>query len=96
MLQDPEFFGILIGVFGALISLLMLNANASKRANEESRDRTENLLNDESNRRENLTDSAEEIINDRADADIEAIGDTLKTENPEDDVASRWNLEFRQ
>ena len=96
MLQDPEFFGILIGVFGALISLLMLNANASKRANEESRDRTENLLNDESDRRENLTDSAEEIINDRADADIEALGETLDGESPHDDVASRWNLEFRR
>lgn len=95
LIQDPEFFGILIGIFGALMSLLMLNANRSKRQLEESRQRTEKLLNDESEIRENLTDSAEAIINERADADIEAIEDTLDSENPQDAVAARWNLEIK-
>tara|TARA_R110002124_G_scaffold142490_1_gene307268 strand:+ start:106 stop:402 length:297 start_codon:yes stop_codon:yes gene_type:complete len=95
LLQDPEFFGILIGIFGALVSLLMLNANRSKQQIEESRQRTEKLLNDESEIRENLTDSAEAIINDRADADIEAIGETLEATNPHDAVAARWNLEIK-
>ena len=95
LLQDPEFFGILLGIFGALISLLMLNANRSKQQIEASRQRTEKLLNDESEIRENLTDSAEAIINDRADADIEAIGETLEETNPQDAVAARWNLEIK-
>ena len=95
LIQDPEFFGILIGIFGALMSLLMLNANRSKRQLEESRQRTEKLLSDESEIRENLTDSAEAIINERADADIEAIEDTLDSENPQDAVAARWNLEIK-
>ena len=95
LLQDPEFFGSLLGIFGALISLLMLNANRSKQQIEASRQRTEKLLNDESEIRENLTDSAEAIINDRADADIEAIGETLEETNPQDAVAARWNLEIK-
>jgi hypothetical protein len=95
LLQDPEFFGILLGIFGALISLLMLNANRSKQQIEASRQRTEKLLNDESEIRENLTDSAEAIINDRADADIVAIGETLEETNPQDAVAARWNLEIK-
>lgn len=96
LFQDPEFFGILLGIFGALLSLLMIQANASKRQVEASRERTEKLLNEETDRRETLTESAEEIINERADADIEALGETLEGENPQDDVASRWNLEFRR
>ena len=95
MIDDQTFFGILVGIVGALVSLLALNMRSARIASAEFQAQSEEFAEKEKERRESLVNSAENLINERADADISALSETLEADDPADAVAEAWKLEFR-